>query len=284
VVTGRIYDSNVQTNLGVGTAGQFFAALPAAAAIAAGESTQLVGLSQNAADGSWRCNFGVVETGSGPASVEVRLYDGDGGDGTTVWSRDLVPHQVQQVSLWSTAGAVGSNQRLEVRVTGGTGRVLAFASLIDNRTGDPSTVEMVTQRTSAPTTGIFSGVVWTPEGLRVDGGIELRVDEDGLVAFSGLAGIPCGEDLFSVDFFTAPVNPINIGADGSFSAQLSVTYNDGSIPLFSVDWQLEGNRSHNGVLSGTLTAEVSDAVGGWAVCEGSSERLWSAGWTAPESG
>ena len=43
-VTGRVYDENVVTNKGAGTAGQFFAGQPAAVAVAAGEAADLVGL------------------------------------------------------------------------------------------------------------------------------------------------------------------------------------------------------------------------------------------------
>jgi hypothetical protein len=278
VVTGRIYDENVQTSSGTGTAGQFFAALPADLAISEGKETDLIGLAQDGAE-TWRSNFGFVETTGNPATVEVGLFAGDGtAEASTAY--ELAAFGVSQVSISNIGGPPGENQRIQVRVTGGAGRVLTFASRIDNRTGDPSTVEMVGAAVAAHSTGWFSGVVATPDDLRVDGGIELEITSEGLVSYSGATGIPCGDFVLTVDFGTAPTNPIALDGNGSFSTTLEQAYNDGAIIAFNIDWTLTGTLER-GVLTGTLSSVTSDAVGGYAPCDGSSARSWRAGWVEP---
>lgn len=276
VVTGRIFDSNVQTNAGSGTAGQFFGALPARASIGVGESTELIGLAR---DGDWRTNFGFVETSGESATVEATLF---GGDGSPLANEtyEIGAFGVDQESMNTFGGSVGQNRRIRLEVVGGQGRILAFASRIDSRTGDPSTVEMVGGSALTHSEGVFSGLVESIDGLRVDGGIELLVSEDGVVGLSGLTGIPCGDDLFSVDFFLSTTYPFPIAEDGSFSATLTQAYVDNAIQLFAIDWTLDGSLDDNGAMNGTLTSQVYDGVGFWAPCDGASQRLWRAGWTA----
>jgi len=274
-VTGRIYDENVQTSSGTGTAGQFFAAMPADLALSSGDATDLIGLAQDGAD-IWRTNFGFVETTGNPVTVEVGLFTGDG---TTVASTtyDLAGFGVTQVSISNIGGPPGENLRIRVSVTDGTGRVLTFASRIDNRTGDPSTVEMVGSAVAAHETGWFSGVVATPDGLYVDGGMELELTAEGLVSFAGTAGISCGEFVLTVDFGTSPTSPVALDDGGSFSTTLDQAYNDGAIIAFNIHWTLTGTLDQ-GVLVGTLDSVASDGVGGYAPCDGSAERSWRAGW------
>jgi len=277
VVCGRIYDANVQTNLGTGTAGQFFAALPAAAAIPSGQSTDLVGLARDEA-GEWRTNFGLVETTGEPATVAVELLDGSGATLATA-TYEVAGLAVDQLSLADVGGPQGTNQRLRLSVTAGSGRVLTFASRIDNRTGDPSTVEMVIASMAPRSTGRFSGVVMSSDGLRVDGGLELGISSAGLEELAGATTIPCGDESFTVDFGTPPTNPVPIAADGSFTITLTIPYVDGAIPIFTIDWTLTGTLDSSGAASGTLRSDTHDGLGYWTACNGTSDRGWHAGWT-----
>ena len=278
VVTGRIYDSNVETNLGTGTAGQFFAAIPSRLALAEGDSTSLIGLARDASQ-IWRTNFGFVETTGQTAQALVELINGDGivlGEATYTFDG----LGTGQVSLADLGGISGDNLRLRATVVAGPGRLLTFASLIDNRTGDPSTVEMVFNEANR-TVGSFEGVVLTPDDLRIDGGIELVFTAAGLVEFAGVAGIPCGDQIFTVDFGTPPVAPVDVAADGSFSVSIVVPYTDNAVPIFTTEWTLEGVMHEDGVVSGSLQSVTSEGLGGWAVCDGTSTRSWRAGWVAP---
>lgn len=275
VVTGRIYDSNVQTNIGVGTAGQFFPALPASFALAEGESTDLIGLARDNAD-SWRTNFGFVETTGQAAEVLAELIDSDG---TVLSSKTyaLSGFGTGQTSIADIGGPGGENLRVRIRVSEGPGRVLTFASRIDNRTGDPSTVEMVTALQNRQV-GSFEGIVMTPDGLRIDGGIELAVNAAGLTDYAGVTGIPCGDQLFTVDFGTPPVPPIPLQGGGIFSTVLVMPYIDAGIPIFTIEWTLSGTLSADGVMTGVLQSVTSEGLGAWSACDGTAVRTWRAGW------
>ncbi len=279
VVTGRVYDANVQTNLGTGTAGQFFAALPAAMAIGLDQGTDLFGLAQDV-DGTWRSNFGLVETSATAVTVEVSARDASGALLATR-SYELEPREVIQRSILDVGGGIGSNHRLEVRVTSGSGRVLAFASRLDNRTGDPSTVEMWVAATSHAT-GAFEGAVWDPAGTLLDGVVRLSVSQDGLVAYEGLAGIPCGSGTFVVDFFDIPTAPVAI-SDGLFNATATIAYSDGSTTVFTTEWTLDGAVGDHGVVTGTLRSDTTGGTGAWADCNADGVvRAWRAGWSGSQ--
>jgi hypothetical protein len=280
VVTGRIYDENVQTNKGAGTAGMFLAGLPAGMAIGSGEATDLIGLAQDAAEIS-RTNFGFLETSGAPVSVEVTKRDAAG---ATLASRSyqLGAREVIQRSIAEVGGPLGTNQRLAVRVTGGSGQVLAFASRMDNRTGDPSSVEMwMAAAGPAHTTGMFHGTVWDSTGTLLDGTLELSVSEVGIVAYEGLAGIPCGvSDSYVLDFSDLPATPVEI-VGGDFTATVTIPYSDGSSTVFTTVWTLEGTIGSDGVITGTLRSDTSGGTGSWAACNATNvSRAWCAGWTA----
>lgn len=273
VVTGRIFDSNVVTNKGTGSAGQFFPGLPAQLAIGMGQSTNLIGMAQDQA-GTVRANFGFVETTGNTATVEVKKI-GSNGSTLATNSYTLAGREARQLSITDVGGPLGTNQRLQVTVTSGTGKVLAFGSQLDNLTGDPYTVEMVTALASGgSTTGIFDGIVLTADGQYVDGGIDLAIDSTGILSYSGLAGLPCG---WVLDFFATPLQPIAIAGDGTFSTSVTI----GSYPgtTFSVTWTLSGTLGSNGVLTGTLRSNTSGGTGDDATCNGIVDRPWRAGWT-----
>jgi hypothetical protein len=278
VVTGRIYDENVQTNKGTGTAGQFFAGLSSQYAIGNGESTELVGLAQDGAQ-VWRSNFGFVETNGATATLEVKRLDAAGATLATK-TYSLRARESKQFAITDIGGPLGTNQRVTVKVTGGSGRVLAFASRLDNRTGDPSTVEMTTKAAAAAnTTGRFDGIVLTPDGTLVDGGIDLTITSLGLTGYAGIAGLPCGSDSYVVDFSSTLTTPATIGTDGSFSTQVDIPYGTSTTTYFTTRWTLSGSVGTTGVISGNLRSETTGGSGDWATCNATVNRAWRAGWT-----
>jgi hypothetical protein len=125
--------------------GQFFAGVPAGFAIGAGQSTELVGVysTQPTADSTFRYNFGFVEvTGTGTCTVKVSVKDPTG---TTLVSRSYTVRQWEQLQKgfkdeFPTLST--QNARLTVEVTAGSGKVIAFGSLVANGSQDPSTMEM----------------------------------------------------------------------------------------------------------------------------------------------
>jgi len=171
VVNSRIYNqpgSDISD-----TQGQFFSAVPASFAIGAGESTDVLGVNQ-ASDDAFRYNFGLVETTGNGATVEVALIDGNGLElGSRTYT--LQGYEAIQVGLADLgAGSEPTdNGRLHVRVTGGSGKVIAFGSGIANASQDPSTFEMTLEATS-------SGSALT------------RVEHDGTLTGDGTASNPLG--------------------------------------------------------------------------------------------
>ena len=280
VLTGRIYDENVpSTKGGTGTTGQFFGGQPPSIAIGNGDSSDLIGLAQDASGstGVWRTNFGFQEVTGESATVQVQRLDNNGTVLATK-SYTIEGRAQRQYAITDVGGGFGLNQRLRVSGTGGNGKVLIFGSRIDNKSGDPSTVEMTAAPTAtAHTTGLFDGIVFTTDGLLIDGGVEVAIAAGGLTGFSGVAGLPCGSDSYIIDFSASNSTPIPLAGDGSFSVQATFPYSDGSSTVFTTEWTLSGTLS-NGTIQGTLKSVTTGGAGSWLACNGTAERPWRAGW------
>lgn len=143
VVNGRVY-SQPDSGLEKDSIGQFFSGIPASFAIGAGQKTQLLGLYQTKPDpeSEYRYNFGLVETTGQSVNIGVRVLDEMGNEigSKGYW---FGAFGVAQYSFSGQFPTVSSqNARLEIEVTGGAGRVVAFGSGLANTSNDPSTFEM----------------------------------------------------------------------------------------------------------------------------------------------
>jgi len=124
--------------------GQLFAAVPTAFAVGAGEKTTILGGWQTFPEETsyYRYNYGLVETAGEAATVEVRVYAYTG----TERVRETITIQPFEVRQWNLARLLpGENAwavYLEIEVMDGSGRLIAFGSLIANHSNDPSTFEM----------------------------------------------------------------------------------------------------------------------------------------------
>ena len=119
------------------TYGQDYEGLAPSEAVAAGESAWLPQLTENS---FYRTNVGIANTGPASANVTLTLYDAAG---TQVWqdSRDYAAggfYQYQQPYL--AFGGTPSGYA-KVTVNSGSG-VVAYASVVDAATGDPTTITM----------------------------------------------------------------------------------------------------------------------------------------------
>jgi hypothetical protein len=121
-----------------GTQGQDYPAFAATDGFSGGQVGYLTGLTENS---SRRCNIGVVNTGSTVATVLVELFNGAGAKltGYTVslaagqWAQETQP-------FYNKAGQTAMDRGYaKITVQTGSG-VLAFASIVDNITNDPTTV------------------------------------------------------------------------------------------------------------------------------------------------
>ncbi|MFI5143729.1 MAG: hypothetical protein ACHQHM_06860, partial [Thermoanaerobaculales bacterium] len=140
VVTSRTYAGLVP---GPGTVGQDYASYAASATLAAGQSTWLPQLAEDAA---YRTNISLTNTSAQPATVTVTLFDGAG---NSVGSYDVTLDPgawAQENQPFVTKAHLAALDRgyAKVTVTAGAG-VIATASVIDNVTNDPTTITMVRQ-------------------------------------------------------------------------------------------------------------------------------------------
>jgi hypothetical protein len=278
VVSGRSYDANVTvTGKAQGTAGQFFSGVPADLAIGLGDSTDIIGLDQDGVqtNGLWRSNLAFVETTGYPVDLTVYRVDSNG---TVLGSigQHLEGRQVSQINYVITAigGTTGTNQRIRVAVTGGSGRVITNASRMDNRTGDPATVESV----MVYRVGQFEGVVMdSSSGTYVDGGIQLQIGGGALTNYSGVASIACTNgDLWTLDFSPNSGTTIPISASGTFVTSVSISYDSGA---FTTNWTLTGARAADGTWSGTVSSATTGGTGTYATCNVTNTRPWRATWS-----
>jgi hypothetical protein len=194
VVTSRTYTKGA----GAGekdSVGQDFAGVPASFAIGAGESTQIVGAHQTepSAGSDYRFNFGFVETAGHGANVKVTAFDENGVNLGTA-TMQVREFSQRQLAFKDYFPAVSSeNVRLQVEVTSGSGRIIAYGSGIANSSQDPTTFEMqykdsllgiTTVRHDSTLVG--DGTTLAPLGL-LSGGVGSTQLADGAVTQSKLA-------------------------------------------------------------------------------------------------
>jgi hypothetical protein len=131
--------SRTFNQLDTGTTGQFAPAAGAAEAVAVGESARLIQLSQSHKPKSgYRTNIGFTSLSSRRSTVEVELYSGDG---TLLGTVDVAldPYEFKQVNkiFGRVTSETVDNGYAIISSDSNRAKFLAYASVIDNRTGDP---------------------------------------------------------------------------------------------------------------------------------------------------
>ncbi len=134
VVTARTYNL-----LPEGTVGQFLPGLKASDTVGAGETAPISQLADNAA---FRSNIGFASLTAAQCQAEVQLHDSDGvslGAPVTVTVPPL--GWAQENDIFASAG-VGRNDNAYavVRVLTPGCRLWGYGSVVDNATGDPTTI------------------------------------------------------------------------------------------------------------------------------------------------
>ena len=123
-----------------GTQGQAYPVVASGDGLGAGQSAYLAGLTENA---SYRCNIGVVNTGTQSATVLVELFDGAGRNLASYTVSLAAGQWAQPAQPFLNVAGQTAMDRGYARVTAQTGSgVFAFASVIDNITNDPTPVTM----------------------------------------------------------------------------------------------------------------------------------------------
>jgi len=135
-----------------GTYGQFIAGVRARTELAAGERAVQIQLSHVASSSSgFRTNLGLVNLTGSSITLQVELK-GAGGTSYGSLSYTLKPYEYKQIDKIFekvTGSAVDDGYAVITSSTGGA-RYLAYASIIDNRTGDPVFAPAIPVLDSAP--------------------------------------------------------------------------------------------------------------------------------------
>lgn len=151
VVSSRTYTtSGSGTTFPEGTYGQFVPAIPRGEFVSkSGDSADVLTLLQIAQSSRFRTNLGLVEGSGEPATARVRVYDKSGGKLTEL-SVPLQPGEQKQLNgFLEQRGIAADDARVDVDATSGSGRITAYASVIDNVTSDPIFVSPVRRRNAA---------------------------------------------------------------------------------------------------------------------------------------
>jgi hypothetical protein len=135
IITGRTYNQDVN-----GTYGQFVPAVTATDAIGLSDTIPLQILQVEQSD-AYRTNLGLAEVTGNPATVEITAIVPDS-KVTPILPVSLRANEfIQLGSIMASLGyPTAYDVRISVRVTGGTGRVTAYASVVDNVSSAPTYV------------------------------------------------------------------------------------------------------------------------------------------------
>jgi hypothetical protein len=123
-----------------GTKGQFIPGVTFRDAAGLGErALEVLQLEQSA---QYRSNVGVVEVTGAPAVIEIMMFEPDSKLSAVTQYGLKANEYLQFDRILESLGKLGTvyNGRVSIRVIGGTGRVYAYGSTVDNRTEDPTYV------------------------------------------------------------------------------------------------------------------------------------------------
>jgi hypothetical protein len=224
------------------TQGQAYNAIPASFAIANGQSAKVLGVYQTAPrdDSQFRYNFGWVESAGGTADVRVIAYSETGdvlGDKVYPTTGGYEPRYYPIEDLVPAINH--ANVTLEVRVVGGSGKIVAVGSGVANHSNDATTFEMAFNPDLLAPTGSY---VRTLNGLH---------DDVTLAAGANITITPSGNNLTIAGTGSGGSLPAGTAGQtlrhtGSAWAATSALTNDGT----------------NVALSGNLTLPATTATTG----------------------
>jgi hypothetical protein len=151
VASSRTYNATAN-----GTLGQFIPAVPFASFIG---KSQVLSLQQLAESAAYRTNFGLVEASGQSAEVVMRVFDRSN---TMVRELpfSLKPSEHMKLDRLLAVNQISLDEgRVEVEVLSETGKVSAYASTVDNLSGDPLLVPPVLKSVSA-TRYVIPGIAY----------------------------------------------------------------------------------------------------------------------------
>ncbi len=163
VASSRTYNTTP-----AGTFGQFIPAIPFSQFIGQPPdqaAKAILSLQQIAQSTAYRTNFGIVEGAGEPANVLVHVFNNQGIEVVAPIPISLLPGEHQQRNLLQENNITLTDGRFEVEVVSPTGRVTAYASVVDNLTGDPLMVFPVLKGAQSATRYVIPGVADINNGI-----------------------------------------------------------------------------------------------------------------------
>ena len=255
-VTSRTYNQAAS-----GTYGQDYNSFTPAQGYSAGQVFYLPQLTENSA---YRTNIGVTNIGTTAAAVTVGLYDANGTK-LNEFPVNLNPGQFYQDTqpFKNRAGQTNMTKGYaKLTVTSGTA-VIAYASVIDNVTGDPTTIPM-------KLVVVGPADLWLPTTSHASGlaGSQWRSDVGVLNTGSATANVSLKMYAGS-SVLTAPVT-IPAGAQAIYQDlvnQLGYT-GSGALEVVSDQPVFVTSRTYNQAASGTFGQDYNSFTTGLAYASG----------------
>ncbi|HLJ73329.1 MAG TPA: hypothetical protein VKU62_01995, partial [Thermoanaerobaculia bacterium] len=160
VATSRTY--NAASSSTSASYGEFIPAIPfnsfVGKALDSAHAATVLGMQQIAQSDSMRTNLGVMEASGQPASILVSVFNASGQKLLDVPMNLNASQHVQLNGFLSQNKISLPDGRIEVQVTGGDGKITAYASVIDNKSGDPILISGTPLRQTAFDTFVLPGV------------------------------------------------------------------------------------------------------------------------------
>jgi Putative Ig domain len=141
-----------------GTFGQFIPAIPFSQFVGQGSVLSLQQIAQSA---NFRTNFGLLEAAGEPAAVVIHVFDKSGNRIADIPESLLPSEHLPLNGLLAANNITLDDGRVEVEVVSSTGKVSAYASVLDNRTNDPLLVSPVLKGSVSSTRYVIPGVAYT---------------------------------------------------------------------------------------------------------------------------
>jgi hypothetical protein len=185
-----------------GTFGQYIPAVPFANFA---DKSTVLSLQQIAQSIKARSNLGLVEGSGNPADLLIRVFGGNGQQLTSFTQHLNGGQHTQLNSFLLERGITLEDGRVEIQVTSSTGKVTAYASVLDNETSDAVLVTPVALTAQGNTKWVLPGVADIRSGF-ADWQSDVRIFN------AGTTSIDVTASFYSQGGGGAKVQTITLGA------------------------------------------------------------------------
>jgi len=167
ISTVTIASSRTYNTTPHGTLGQYIPALPFSSFIGQINGiTPTLSIQQIAQSAAFRTNFGLVEGSGQPVSVLATILDDQGNRlASSILNLKAGEHRQLDNFLGNANVTDLTDGRIEVNVISGAGKVMSYASVVDNKTNDPLLITGQTLDLTAANNFVVPGVADLNTGL-----------------------------------------------------------------------------------------------------------------------